>query len=314
MLAAALPDTQIGMNAAVLINPRARAATRDPSLLDPARLQTLFERHQIQAQIEFLNKTDDGQLAKRRWDGVSMVVAGGGDGTISSVAETAVAQGIPLGILPLGTCNHFAKDLRIPLSIDGAVGAIAERNCCSVDVGEVNGRIFLNNSSLGAYPRWVLDREAQRHELGRAKWMANLIGLFRVLRHRPLVHVRIELQGKTIRRTSPFVFIGNNPYDVRLFSARMRPRLNQGHLSLYTARCTGWSCFLLLILRSAFHHLERAPEFESHEASEIRVETQRRTVRASKDGEVLHLESPLEYRIRPGALKVLAPKNSAAAL
>ena len=80
------------------------------------------------------------------------VVAGGGDGTISSVAAALIGKDKRLGILPFGTMNHFAKDLFIPLELEGAIGTIVAGHETKVDVGEVNGEIFINNSSLGLYP------------------------------------------------------------------------------------------------------------------------------------------------------------------
>lgn len=93
-------------------------------------------------------------------DGAPIVVAGGGDGTINAVASVVVGSGTPFGVLPLGTLNHFAKDLNIPLELDAAIANVAQGVPHQVDVGEVNGRIFLNNSSLGLYPDIVRDRES----------------------------------------------------------------------------------------------------------------------------------------------------------
>src|SRR6185369_7316778 len=117
--------------------------------------------------------------------GARCVVAAGGDGTISAVASCLAGTGVPLGVLPLGTLNHFAKDLGIPLELDAAITTIAEGRARVVDVGEVNGRLFVNNSSLGLYPDIVLDRERQRQRLGRGKWRALLAACVHVGRRYP---------------------------------------------------------------------------------------------------------------------------------
>src|SRR5262249_39207144 len=109
------------------------------------------------------------------------IVAGGGDGTINTVASIVVGTGIPLGLLPLGTLNHFAKDLGIPLTIDEAVGVVLGGRTIEVDVGEVNGKIFLNNSSLGLYPRIVRLRERSEAR-GIWKWPVAAWATLRVLR------------------------------------------------------------------------------------------------------------------------------------
>ena len=93
-------------------------------------------------------------------------MAAGGDGTINSVASAVVGSEKSLGVLPFGTMNHFAKDLHIPLDLEGAVNTIVAGHKTKVDVGEVNGRIFLNNSSLGLYPSIVRERQKQRDSMG----------------------------------------------------------------------------------------------------------------------------------------------------
>jgi diacylglycerol kinase family enzyme len=105
-------------------------------------------------------------------DGIGLVVAGGGDGTMNAVASVLAGSQARFGVLPLGTLNHFAKDLNIPLALDDAIANVAHGRPVAVDVGEVNGRIFLNNSSLGLYPDIVRDREKQQRRLGRGKWLA----------------------------------------------------------------------------------------------------------------------------------------------
>ncbi|HZI88057.1 MAG TPA: diacylglycerol kinase family protein, partial [Pyrinomonadaceae bacterium] len=98
-----------------------------------------------------------------------IIVAGGGDGTINAVASELVGTDKAFGVLPLGTLNHFAKDLNIPVDIEAAVRTIVSGHTTRVDVAQVNDRIFLNNSSLGLYPRLVHEREKQQR-LGLRKW------------------------------------------------------------------------------------------------------------------------------------------------
>ena len=122
-----------------------------------------------------------------------VVVAGGGDGTISAVASVVAGTGVALGVLPLGTLNHFAKDLGIPLDTGAAVRAIAAKHTIEVDVGVVNGRVFINNSSLGLYPHIVRDRENQQRRLGRGKWYALAWATLTAFRRSRLLNVRLSL-------------------------------------------------------------------------------------------------------------------------
>jgi diacylglycerol kinase family enzyme len=117
------------------------------------------------------------ERARRHFD---IVVVGGGDGSVSAAASVLAGSNISLGILPLGTLNHFARDLGLPLELEGAVRLIAAGRVRLVDVGEVNGRVFLNNSSLGIYPHLVAERDRYRRH-GPARWLAAVFALCRVL-------------------------------------------------------------------------------------------------------------------------------------
>jgi diacylglycerol kinase family enzyme len=235
------------------------------------------------------------------------VVAGGGDGTISAVAGVLADSGMPFGILPLGTLNHFAKDLSIPMDLDKAVQTIAAGHVRGVDVAEVNGHTFVNNSSIGIYPQVVRDRDSQRERLGRGKWLAMFFAMVNALRRYPTVRVRIGVGGRTVLRTTPFVFIGNNAYELSLFSVKGRHCLDCGRLSLYIANRPGRFGMLRLALRTAFGTLNQDKDFESTLVQEVYIDSNKRHLHVAMDGEVTKLAPPLHYRTRPGALKVLTP-------
>src|SRR5215210_8066918 len=136
------------------------------------------------------------------------IVAGGGDGTINAVASQIVGTNRTLGVLPLGTLNHFAKDLGIPLDLEGATANLLEGHVEQVDVGEVNGRIFLNNSSLGLYPSIVRHREKQQERLGRGKWPAFIWATLTMLKRYPFLNVRLSTDKEELLRRTPFIFVG----------------------------------------------------------------------------------------------------------
>ena len=127
--------------------------------------------------------------------GATIIVAGGGDGTINAVASVVAGTRIALGVLPLGTLNHFAKDLHIPLNLDEAIRTIANGRPLHVDVGEINDKIFLNNSSLGLYPDIVRERENLQRRLGRGKWSAFFWATLAALRRYPFVNARLTIDG-----------------------------------------------------------------------------------------------------------------------
>lgn len=238
------------------------------------------------------------------------VIAGGGDGTINAVASTLVGTDRTLGVLPLGTLNHFAKDLGIPLGLEDAARVALAGQTVSVDVGEVNGQIFLNNSSLGLYPSLVRHREKQQERLGRGKWPAFVWAALTMLRRYPFLNIRLSVDQREMKRRTPFVFIGNNEYEMENFNLGARSCLNKGHLSLYVAQRTGRLRLLWLSLRALFGGLRDQQDFDSLCTKEIWIETKHRRLRVATDGEVTLMKTPLHYRVRPGALRVLVPKNS----
>src|SRR4051812_6153306 len=126
---------------------------------------------------------------------------GGGDGTVSAAAGLIAGTGIPLGILPLGTLNHFARDTGIPFDLEEAAAVIAANRVRLVDIGDVNGRTFVNNSSIGIYPQIVFGREKLRKTGPLGKWPAMFLALLRVLRRLTARRLRVRAGGteQTVR-------------------------------------------------------------------------------------------------------------------
>jgi len=241
-------------------------------------------------------------------EGADIVVAGGGDGTVSAVASELVGSGIALGVLPLGTLNHFAKDLGIPLDPAEAVRVIAAGRRVGVDVGEVNGRGFINNASLGLYPNIVRERARQQRRLGRSKRMAMLWATLEAFHRSRLLDVRLELEGRVHEFRAPFLFVGNNDYILEGFDIGSRVRLDGGVLNVYATRATSTARLFGLALRALFGRLRQAEDFVEASARSLRVASRRRRrLLVAIDGEPNVLDSPLEFSIRPRALQVIVP-------
>lgn len=240
--------------------------------------------------------------------GVTLVAAGGGDGTINAVASVLVDTEVRYGVLPLGTLNHFAKDLKIPLDLDGAIANLAQGRPVRVDVGDVNGRIFLNNSSLGLYPDIVRDRERQQRRLGRGKWLAFGWAALAVLKRYPFLSVRLEVDGVAHARRTPFVFIGNNAYQMQGLNIGERERLDGGQLSLYVAQRPTRLGLVRLAWHALMGRLAQQRDFDVAAARALTIDTRKTRLRVATDGEVTIMQPPLAYRIRPGALTVIVPR------
>jgi YegS/Rv2252/BmrU family lipid kinase len=290
----------------VLVNAKSGGGHPDG---DAGDLAARFAAAGLRADLRVLEPEDDigGLVRDALQRGVRLVVGGGGDGTINQVASALADSEARLGVLPLGTLNHFAKDLGLPLDVDEAIAVIAAGNTAPVDAAEVNDRLFLNNSGIGLYPDVVKERESQQRRLGRGKWLAFTWACVAALRRFPFLHVRVQAEGKTLEHRSAFVFVGNNCYEMEGLRIGERAALDQGRLSLYLSRDTGRLGLFALALRALFGRLAGAPGLASLAASELTIETHHAELDVSVDGEVQRMRTPLRYRSRPGALTVCVP-------
>ena len=295
---------------AVLLNASAGTAHKHPHF--ETDLGDLFRAAGCDAEIIPLRAGQDPAGAARDAGArVSIVVAGGGDGTVSAVAAGLAGSPAALGILPLGTLNHFAKDLHIPLDLHQAVAVVAARHVRSVDVGEVNDRLFINNSSIGLYPDIVEERETLRRQ-GYGKWPAMAIATFRVVRRYRGVAVRIDIDGRQRTWRTPFVVVGNGEYTLEGIRLGARARLDQGTLFVYLSPRARARDLPMLIARAMIGRASLSGAFEIVAARDLTIETRARTarrVRVALDGEVVTMRTPLRYHARPGALQVVVPRT-----
>ena len=276
-------------------------------------LRDRFIAHGVQANVQLAQSGADIEyLAKHAAAKADVIVAGGGDGTISTVAAEVSNAGKILGVLPLGTLNNFSKDLAIPQDLAGAVSTIAAGEVRVIDLAEVNGRPFINNSSIGLYPRIVL-RRVEHQRLGRGKWNAAFWAALQMFRLSPFLKVRIEVDGKSFLRKTPFVFVGNNEYEMELYNIGRREALDEGELSVYFLHRGGRWGVVLLLYHTLFGQLRQWKDFEEVNTAEITIQTRRKKLHVALDGEVRTMKTPLVYRTRPGALKVLVPRDVASA-
>ena len=239
--------------------------------------------------------------------GVRLVIAAGGDGTVGTIAGILAGTDTALGILPLGTLNHFARDVGIPADLDEAAALLAMGREQKVDVAEVNGKIFINNSAIGLYPMMVLDRDAQQRRLGRSKWLALIVASARTLARFGHQRLRLTVNGRPAPADTPLLFVGNNDYRLELPDAGSRDSLNDGRLCVLVMRSTGRAGFLAATARALFGRTRGNDMVRLDGVTTLRVESRRSVLPVAIDGETKHMKPPLDYRIRPGALKVIAP-------
>jgi diacylglycerol kinase family enzyme len=248
-----------------------------------------------------------GEAADRIKAGEADILAvGGGDGTLRTAAAAIAGTGIPLAVLPLGTRNHFARDIGVPIDLPEAIRLLAEGEIRAVDVGEVNGEVFINNSSIGLYPFLVADRE-RRQAAGMRKPTAMLLALFRGLVRFPRRRLRINTGSEVVERRTPVLFVGNNAYDMNFLSLG-RKHVDSGMLYVYVARSRSAVQLIWFALRAGFGAARRQRDFDLIEVPSFRIRARSTRLPVALDGEALMLTTPLEYRSRPGALAVLVPR------
>jgi diacylglycerol kinase family enzyme len=269
-------------------------------------------RHGVAAEIRFVQGEDlraagERALAAAERGEIDAVVVGGGDGSIRTLASILAETDVPLGVLPLGTLNHFAKDLGIPLEIEEAASAIAEGHTRVVDLAEVNGETFINNSSIGIYPYMVIDRERRRANHKLAKWIAMVPAFFRMLRHFPRRRLRIAAEGFARPYRTPCLFVGNNEYGTELFTFGRRQRLDAGKLWFYVVKPRTPLEFFWMVCRLCAGRMDQERDLDTFELAEAEISAKSSRLPVALDGEVSIMHGPLRYRSRPGALRVIAP-------
>lgn len=246
-----------------------------------------------------------------------IVAAAGGDGTLNSVAQAALEADVPLGVVPLGTFNYFARENGIPLDVAGAAAVLSEGTEQPVQVGLVDGRVFLVNASLGFYPRLLEDREAFKQQYGRTRWVALLAALWTLLmRTHPELVVRITTGGDSRALRVSTLFVGNNPLQLARLGVEEAQAVEAGLLAAIGVRPTGLWGMLDVLLYGAVGRLGQAAGVEAFAFREMEVAPLHRRRRAlflkvATDGESTRLKLPLVFRVAPKPLRVLCPARAA---
>lgn len=292
------------MESAVLIN-RAGGSAGDDA---PRRVGAALEGAGIAGRIELV---DGAALAERAAAlaaaGAPLVIAAGGDGTLSAVGGALAHTDTALGILPLGTLNHLARDLGIAVDLDQAAAIIAAGHRRQIDMVSVNDRMFLNNSSVGLYPLLVASRDAGQRRFGWTKRRAMIPAALRTLGRMHHDRLRLSGDGRSATIDTALLFVGNNDYAVALPAAGRRQSLDDGILCVMVLRRTGRWHLIGVIARALIGRSRDDDMIRIDTASDLTVDSHRSALSVAVDGETVTLAPPLKYRIHPGALTIIAP-------
>ena len=274
------------------------------------RLRAAMDRHPGRFALRTVGRRDDPVAAAEAAaaEGFATLVAAGGDGTIAAVAGVARAHRRTLGILAMGTFNFVARGLGLPEELEDGVDLIAAGPTRQLSLGEVNGKIFLNNASLGLYPAILAQREGTYRRWGRSRMAAHWSVITTFARfHRPL-SLRVSVDGRTIRTRTPLAFVARSDYQLDLFGLPGAEDVREGRFALFLAPDSSRVQLLLFAVRLAWHSMKEGRDYEYVSGRSIDIETESPHRLIARDGERERMTAPFRFRMLDDALTVIAPK------
>ena len=239
-----------------------------------------------------------------------VVVAAGGDGTTNAAAAAELRSGCPFGVLPQGTFNYFGRANASPQDTRAAAMALLGAQISPVTVGEVNGRVFLVNASLGLYPQLLEDREAWKQQFGRSRVVAFASSLASLFQASGRLRLEIELDGKTTALRTPTLFVGNNHLQLAQVGIQRdhADAVNRGALAGIAVRAKGTLALVGLLLRGMLGRLGSAENIDSFTFRKLKVSLRgNRRVKVATDGEVTWMTSPLVFQVADTPLLLMVP-------
>lgn len=265
----------------------------------------------LKYEVRLIRKGADLPAAARQLKtaGFATVIAAGGDGTICCVATELAGTGIAIGILPLGTFNFFARSLGLENDPEAAIHQLLSGTEIQVAAGEVNGKLFLNNASLGLYPALLERREAAYAKWGRSRLAAYWSALRTLATYNRPSRMKLTVDGKVQVRRSPMVFIAQNAYQLEEYGMQEGVDLiRAGQLAVYIApELRRWQ-LLGFALRMAVRMARPYRDFTLIGATAVQIETRSRRRTIARDGEREKMAAPFAFRRLPEVLTVIVPQ------
>jgi diacylglycerol kinase family enzyme len=286
--------------------------TRIPAIVNVASGTAAEAQKNLEQAAAFeVHAVQPDQIARTIRDvvgaGATRILVSGGDGTIATAAAELLNTRAELAILPGGTLNHFARDLGVSTEAADALELAVKGECRGVDIGVVNGHVFLNTSSVGAYVRFVRIRERLERRFGYR--VASALAAVRILFQLRRFAVELEVDGKPRIYRTPLVFIGVGERELQL--PTLGSRVADGKRGLHVMVVSGRSRARLLAIALAavargVDAAARTPELDSFLVERCRI-TLRRPTAVAIDGELVSLHETLEYELHRDALRVVCP-------
>lgn len=239
-----------------------------------------------------------------------VVVAAGGDGTINAVAGAVIGSGCPFGVLPQGTFNYFGRANGISQDTEAAATALVGASISPVQAGQVNGRIFLVNASVGLYPQLLEDREAWKQRFGRSRLVAFMSGIATLLQARKQLHLQVESAGRVVALRTPTLFVGNNHLQLSSvgIDEKQANAVNAGELAGIVVKPIGTLALFGLLLRGLAGRLGEADSVDSFSFRRLTITPKgRKRIKVATDGEVTWMQAPLVFEVADQPLLLMVP-------
>jgi diacylglycerol kinase family enzyme len=289
-----------GLKGLMLLNPT--SGVKLPPGLEAAASDAGLEVVRLGADL------DCAALVRSRMaEGRRLFVAAGGDGTVNHVIQALVHTDAVLGVIPIGTYNHFAKDLGIPIvwraALEVALGGATKQ----IDAARANERFFVNNISMGLYPELVSKRESRGRDYPR--WKARLYAAFSTLQKFPHVAVTLESEHHQEVVRTHVLMVSNNTYDLsRIGIDAPRNGLGEGRLSVYWLPHVPRLKLMSFIAHYLAGRVHTTPGFRSFRTARLRMQSSKKHLKVGVDGEVMTVDMPLVVTIVPQSLLVKVPR------
>ena len=275
-----------------------------------ARISALLDEAGIASKIAVPDGEEDLVVFARKAlerSGAEMLVAAGGDGTIAAVAAASHDAGVPMGVIPQGTFNYFARGLDIPEDMEGAVEVLATGQLHDMPLGEVNGEVFLNNTSLGVYPLILQRRESIYNRWGRSRLAAYWSVLLALTGFRRPLKLRLTLDGREVKLRTPLAFVAKSAYQLERFNLDGADAIRDGHFALFTAKGERSIDLVRTALKLAGGSAQNGSDFDLQIARDITIQTGHKRTLVARDGEKAMMKTPIRVRLRDAPLKVMVP-------
>lgn len=254
------------------------------------------------------------QAVQRAVDVGGVVVAAGGDGTINGVAQAVLGSGCAFGVLPRGTFNYFARTHGIPTELDDALQVLLHEEAVPVQVGQVNGRVFLVNASVGLYAQSLEDREGWKQQFGRSRLVALASGVRTILRGHRSLRLTAELPDRSWMARTPTLFVGNNALQMEQVGLPQAQAIDTGRLAGVMLKPVGRWSLLALLARGAFGQLSEADEVVHFAFRSLTVNVRAggaRRIKVATDGELTAMTMPLRFEVAASPLRLIRPPGLA---